>query len=239
VAQGLDERLIPAMTSLVGDLIQRSEDIAEQLWQLLPGTMTLSGQSIALPMAEFPADLREQAAGLVAQWDQLNREATRLEAALENSQPAGSSSADNAIAGAADPDLNLANAQGLVARAEQQLAVWRAFADAPGEGEPGDGWARWCQHRGTPQSVECQASPILPGELLHDALWQRAAGAVITSATLSALGTFERFRERSGVPDGARWKQVASPFDPRQGDILRAADGFGARQPGSPYSRVD
>ena len=133
---------------------------------------------------------------------------------MENSQTAGSSSANSAIAGAADPDLNLANAQGLVARAEQQLAVWRAFADAPGEGEPGDGWARWCQHRGTPQSVECQASPILPGELLDDALWQRAAGAVITSATLSALGTFERFRERSGVPVSARWKQVASPFDP-------------------------
>ena len=103
------------------------------------------------PHGRIPADLAEQAAGLVAQWDQLYREATRLEAALENSQTAGSSSADSAIAGAADPDLNLANAQGLVARAEQQLAVWRAFADAPGEGEPGDGWARWCQHRGTPQ----------------------------------------------------------------------------------------
>ena len=215
VAQGLDERLIPAMTSLVGDLTQRSEDIAEQLWQLLPDN-DFERAEHRFPHGRIPVDLREQAAGLVAQWDQLNREATRLEAALENSQPSGSSSVDNAIAGAADPDLNLANAQGLVARAEQQLAVWRAFADAPGEGDPGDGWARWCQHRGTPQTVECQASPILPGELLHEALWQRAAGAVITSATLSALGTFERFRERSGVPDGARWKQVASPFDPRR-----------------------
>jgi ATP-dependent DNA helicase DinG len=51
---------------------------------------------------------------------------------------------------------------------------------------------------------------------LHDALWQRAAGAVVTSATLSALGTFERFRERSGVPASARWKKVASPFDPQK-----------------------
>jgi ATP-dependent DNA helicase DinG len=158
-----------------------------------------------------------------------------LEAALENSQPSESSSADNAIAGAADPDLNLANAQGLVARAEQQLAVWRAFADAPGEGEPGDGWARWCQHLGTPQSLECQASPILPGELLHDALWQRAAGAVITSATLSALGTFERFRELSGVPDGARWKQVASPFDPRRATFCVPQM---ASEPGNPEAHT-
>ena len=215
VAQGLDERLIPAMTSLVGDLIQRSEDIAELLWQLLPEA-DFERPEHRFAHGRIPADLGEQAAGLVAQWGQLNREAIRLEAALENSQTSGSSSSNNVIAGAADPDLNLANAQGLVARAEQQLAVWRAFADAPGEGDPGDGWARWCQHRGTPQSVECQASPILPGELLHDALWHRAAGAVITSATLSALGTFERFRERSGVPVSARWKQVASPFDPQK-----------------------
>jgi ATP-dependent DNA helicase DinG len=234
VAQGLDERLIPAMTSLVGDLTQRSEDIAEQLWQLLPDD-DFERAEHRFPHGRIPADLREQAAGLAAQWDQLNREATRLEAALENSQPSGSSSVDNAIAGAADPDMNLANAQGLVARAEQQLAVWRAFADAPGEGDPGDGWARWCQHRGTPQTVECQASPILPGELLHEALWQRAAGAVITSATLSALGTFERFRERSGVPDGARWKQVASPFDPRRATFCVPQM---ASEPGNPEAHT-
>ena len=213
VAQGLDERLIPGMTSLLTDLIQRSEDAAELLWHLLPPD-EFERAEYRFPHGHIPADLAEQAAGLVAQWGQLNRQATRLEAALDNNQSSGASSAEGATASTMDPDLNLANAQGLVARAEQQLAVWRAFADAPGEGQPGDGWARWCHHRGTPQTIECQASPILPGELLHDALWQRAAGAVITSATLSALGTFERFRERSGVPASARWKQVASPFDP-------------------------
>ena len=213
VAQGLDERLIPGMTSLLADLIQRSEDVAELLWHLLPPD-EFERAEYRFPHGRIPADLAEQAAGLVAQWGQLNREAIRLEAALDNSQSSGASSAEGATGSTMDPDLNLANAQGLVARAEQQLAVWRAFADAPGEGQPGDGWARWCHHRGTPQTIEGQASPILPGELLHDALWQRAAGAVITSATLSALGTFERFRERSGVPASARWKQVASPFDP-------------------------
>ena len=91
VAQGLDERLIPAMTSLVGDLIQRSEDIAELLWQLLPEAEFERAEH-RFAHGRIPADLGEQAAGLVAQWDQLNREATRLEAALENSQPSKSSS---------------------------------------------------------------------------------------------------------------------------------------------------
>ncbi len=213
VAQDLDERLIPGMTSLLADLVQRSEDVTELLWHLLR-LDEFERAEHRFPHGRIPADLAEQAAGLVTQWGQLNREATRLEAAMDNNQSSGASSAKGATGSTMDPDLNLANAQGLVARAEQQLAVWRAFADAPGEGQAGDGWARWCHHRGTPQTIECQASPILPGELLHDALWQRAAGAVITSATLSALGTFERFRERSGVPASARWKQVASPFDP-------------------------
>ena len=190
---------------LVGDLIQRSEDIAELLWQLLPEA-DFERAEHRFPHGRVPADLANRPQGSLRSGISSIARHT-LGGGVGEQPDFGISSADSAIAGAADPDLNLANAQGLVARAEQQLAVWRAFADAPGEGESGDGWARWCQHRGTPQSVECQASPILPGELLHDALWQRAAGAVITSATLSALGTFERFRERSGVPASARWKQ--------------------------------
>ncbi len=215
VKQGLDEKLVPAMASVLGDLTQRSEDMAAALWQLLPDDDEDRGE-YRFPHGRIPLGLSEQAATLVVQWNQLHNKAVRLEAALDNSLSSGSTSQGSSSDQASDPDLDLANAQGLVARAEQQLAVWRAFAEAPGDGEPGDGWARWCQHRGSPQTTECQASPILPGELLHDSLWQRAAGAVLTSATLSALGTFDRFRERSGVPADARWKQVASPFDPRK-----------------------
>ena len=212
VNRGVDERLVPAVLSRLADLTQRVEDVTEVLWHLLPEP-DYERVEHRFPHGRIPQNLNEQAAGLVAQWDQLYRDATRLEATLENGGSSAASTANGSVDTATDPDLDLANAQGLVARAEQQLAVWRAFADAPGDNDPGDGWARWCLHRGNEQSVECQASPILPGDLLHDALWQRAAGAVITSATLSALGTFERFRERSGVPATARWKQVASPFD--------------------------
>ncbi|GIR71331.1 MAG: hypothetical protein CM15mP74_25820 [Halieaceae bacterium] len=210
VAQGLDERLIPGMTSLLADLIQRSEDVAELLWHLLPPDEFERAEH-RFPHGRIPADLAEQAAGLVAQWGQLNREATRLEAALDNNQSSGSS-AEGATASTMDPDLNLANAQGLVARAEQQLAVWRAFADAPGRGNRrrmgalvSSPWHA-ADHR-------VSGEPDTSGELLHERLAARR-GAVITSATLSALGTFERFRERSGVPASARWKQVASPFYP-------------------------
>ena len=211
VQSGLDEHLVPAITELLADLAQRSEDTATLLWSIMPEGDEELGE-YRFPHGCVPTELIEHASGLLAQWEQLYRLANRLEAMFENSQP-GNSSTQNAGESLSDPDLDLANAQGLVARAEQQVAVWRAFSDAPAEGAAGDGWARWCQHRGGPNSIECQASPILPGELLHESLWQRVAGAVVTSATLSALGTFDRFRERSGIPITARWKQVASPFD--------------------------
>ena len=159
-------------------------------------------------------------------------------------RPRGPHPPTAAIAGerASDPDLDLANAQGLVAQrgaAAGGLACLRR--GAPGEGEPGDGWARWCQDLAArPQTAECQASPILPGALLHEALWQRAAGAVHDVGDAVRAGDLRAISRAVRRPCRcATVKQVASPFDPGRADILRAADGVGAGQPGGTYPRVD
>ncbi len=211
VQSGPEENLVLAVRDLLTDLTKRSEDIATLLHSLIPHAGEEPGE-YRFPYGAIPGDLIEQSLGLLAQWGQLYRYANRVEAMLENAQSDGRLS-QHVSEPLSDLDLDLANAQGLVARAEQQIAVWRAFSDAPAEGSDSDGWARWCQHGGGLNSTECQASPILPGKLLHESLWQRVAGAVVTSATLSALGTFDRFQERSGVPMTARWKRVASPFN--------------------------
>ncbi len=215
ITRGLDERMMPTLAALFDDLLERTLQIAETVWTLFPDE-GVERAEYRLPHGRVPADFAEQAAMLLLQWEKLYREAGRLEAMLENRTNETAFVPEAQGEPASDPDLDLINAQGMVARAEQQVAVWKAFAQAPGTDQPGDGWARWCLHRGNLQSVECRASPILPGELLKDALWDRAAGAVVTSATLSALGTFDRFRERSGIPSSARWKQVASPFNPKK-----------------------
>lgn len=207
---GLDERLPPLIASLLADLLQRTEEVTQILWNQFPEE-PLERAEYRFEHGRIPEALAEYAASLAEQWRQLQREVARLEAGLENTRDGRQSGAD---AVPQDTDSDLVNAQSLGARAEQQVALWEAFKVAPREDQPGDGWARWIGHRGSLQSLECQASPILPGELLREALWERAAGAVITSATLTALGTFDRFRERSGIPDSARWKRVASPFDP-------------------------
>jgi ATP-dependent DNA helicase DinG len=215
IKRGLDERIMPTLAALFDDLLERTLQISETVWLLFPDEGGERAE-YRLPHGRVPAEFAEQAAMLLAQWEKLYREAGRLEAMLENRTNETALVPDGQDEPASDPDLDLINAQGMVARAEQQVAVWKAFAQAPSTDQPGDGWARWCLHRGNMQSIECQASPILPGELLKRSLWDRVAGAVVTSATLSALGTFDRFRERSGIPSSARWKQVASPFDPKK-----------------------
>lgn len=215
IKRGLDERIMPTLATLFDDLLERTLQISETLWALFPDE-EVERAEYRLPHGRVPAEFAEQAAMLLAQWEKLYREAGRLEAMIENRTNETAPVPEEPDESASDPDLDLINAQGMVARAEQQVAVWKAFAQAPSNDQPGDGWARWCLHRGNLQSVECQASPILPGELLKNALWDRVAGAVVTSATLTALGTFDRFRERSGIPNSARWKQVASPFDPKK-----------------------
>ena len=215
IKRGLDERIMPTLATLFDDLLERTLQISETLWALFPDE-EVERAEYRLPHGRVPAEFAEQAAMLLAQWEKLYREAGRLEAMIENRTNETAPVPEEPDESASDPDLDLINAQGMVARAEQQVAVWKAFAQAPSSDQPGDGWARWCLHRGNLQSVECHASPILPGELLKNALWDRVAGAVVTSATLTALGTFDRFRERSGIPNSARWKQVASPFDPKK-----------------------
>ncbi|MBT6351205.1 MAG: ATP-dependent DNA helicase DinG [Halieaceae bacterium] len=215
IKRGLDERIMPTLATLFDDLLERTLQISETLWALFPDE-EVERAEYRLPHGRVPAEFAEQAAMLLAQWEKLYREAGRLEAMIENRTNETALMPEEPDESVSDPDLDLINAQGMVARAEQQVAVWKAFAQAPSSDQPGDGWARWCLHRGNLQSVECQASPILPGELLKNALWDRVAGAVVTSATLTALGTFDRFRERSGIPNSARWKQVASPFDPKK-----------------------
>lgn len=75
--------------------------------------------------------------------------------------------------------------------------------------------ARWVS-RGLAESredVALTSVPLMPGEILNDRLWSGCHGALATSATLCALGTFGRFRESAGLVDAVRESRIASPFD--------------------------
>ena len=71
--------------------------------------------------------------------------------------------------------------------------------------------ARWVNR--TPYDIEMVSAPIEPGHILQEVLWQRAFGAICTSATLSAMGRFDRFFERTGLTADVLRARIPSPFN--------------------------
>lgn len=102
---------------------------------------------------------------------------------------------------------------GMLVRAEGVLSLFQDFAaDAAEESPPR---ARWLKRRADDEelAIDLHCSHILAADILREQLWDRAAGVILTSATMTALGSFDRFRARSGVPEDGRYKIVVSPFD--------------------------
>ncbi|ROR94866.1 ATP-dependent DNA helicase DinG [Sinobacterium caligoides] len=98
-------------------------------------------------------------------------------------------------------------------RADANAALWQQYefedaADKPPMGR----WVSFVDNAGGGDFEVC-ASPIMASHTLYSHLWSRCFGAVVTSATLAALGSFERFIRRSGVPRDSNFTQVGSPFN--------------------------
>jgi ATP-dependent DNA helicase DinG len=76
-------------------------------------------------------------------------------------------------------------------------------------------WARWLalQDSGNALDISLSCSPVLAASTLQEKLWRVCAGAVLTSATLSALGKFDVLQMRAGLPERTRYHRIASPFD--------------------------
>ncbi len=75
--------------------------------------------------------------------------------------------------------------------------------------------ARWLTlvDTGTFVDVEVCSSPILAAHTLRKYLWNTCYGAVVTSATVTALGRFDRFMMRMGTNQQQYYNVVPSPFD--------------------------
>ncbi|MDX5336416.1 MAG: ATP-dependent DNA helicase DinG [Marinobacter sp.] len=112
-------------------------------------------------------------------------------------------------------------------RAEEQLRLWAAWCesgtvmpqnDESTEAAPvvrrGPPPARWAvrQRWDHAEDITLFSSPVLADNLLYSRLWSRVYGAVLTSATLTALGRFDRLRSRAGLPEASRYLVVPSSF---------------------------
>lgn len=108
-----------------------------------------------------------------------------------------------------------ASAQWLAGRLDAMETAFARLAAAPLENPSAPPVARWIECIGSGSEFQCCASPTSAAKLLRTVLWERCDGAVVTSATLAALGRFDRFFEQAGLGPrhGTRALRLDSPFD--------------------------
>ncbi len=100
--------------------------------------------------------------------------------------------------------------------------LWMAYSVVESEESDEPPVARWLKHMsfGGSEDLEVASSPILAAKTLRQVLWNTCHGAIVTSATLTALGKFDRYRMRAGVPKDSRCEVVASPFHYNEAAVL-------------------
>ncbi len=97
-------------------------------------------------------------------------------------------------------------------RVQNLLTTWTLLLATTAE-QP---HAKWIEYRQKGDSIDflISASPIEARTFLQANLWDRSAGVLITSATLTALGAFDYFFHQCGIDaDQAVYAQFLSPFD--------------------------
>ncbi|MCX2979376.1 ATP-dependent DNA helicase DinG [Halieaceae bacterium IMCC14734] len=216
--QGASLASCTSVTSVLDNLPRLFEDVGgalEQAGQLLDELIDpeqLSGfadrQHYRFPEGVVPDPLRQVAGTLVALYQKLLAQLQRLERAMEDGM-------DGDVTGLEKADAeNWYTVFGaMLSRAEGSLALWQEYdVDAAMEDPP---HARWINliEAGQGISYELRSSPILAADILREHLWDRAAAVVATSATMTALNSFERFILHSGAPEDSVFKVVPSPFD--------------------------
>src|SRR5690606_10464300 len=99
------------------------------------------------------------------------------------------------------------------ARAEANRELWSSYAAPDGTTSvPKARWLTPVDYTGS-MDIEVCSSPILAARTLEYGLWEKCCGAVVTSATVTALGRFDRYRMRAGTPADSNYQVVPSPFD--------------------------
>lgn len=156
-----------------------------------------------------PEALRGQAVELAVQFrtmhDLLDSACNILEEAI--TQP------DHGIT-SADAELWYSSMSMLRSRAEGNRALWDDYSHGDKVEDPPRGrWIAVVDTMAGQWDFEVSSSPILAASTLQKYLWSRCFSAVVTSATLTALGRFDRFMMRAGTSANASYSVVPSPFN--------------------------
>ncbi|MYL24497.1 ATP-dependent DNA helicase DinG [Halomonas alkaliantarctica] len=213
-----------AQQSTVRQLLAKLPDMLQALEPALQEVFSLGHQLAERPnglgdeeafkqtrfaKGQAPDALREQALQLTTLFAELSRSLETIGDILRESlDPDKQTGLDREQAESWLPLVAL-----LHGRALEAHALWEAISAVdPNDAPPCARWVTLSRVGGEPE-VEFSASPVSAAHTLAKHLWGRCHGAVVTSATLTALGRFERLQERAGLAGRYRYQALPSPFD--------------------------
>jgi ATP-dependent DNA helicase DinG len=200
---------LPAQFEDTVAALQVAEQVVATLFDGVEVTGNRDEQQLRLEHGLVPAPLMDVAKSLTGQFQKLTTTFSRLEDILEDAL-------DDEHAGLDKSDIETwhINVGGMLSRAEAALTLWEEYAvSGAGEIPPKARWVSLLNSSAGQFGFELRCSPVLAADILQDCLWSRAAGVIVTSATITALNSFDRFKLHSGSPDEANYKVVASPFN--------------------------
>jgi ATP-dependent DNA helicase DinG len=201
-------QLLPGEIDDAVAAMQSAEQVVATLFDEAEPDDRRDDQQLRLEHGLVPAALMNVAISLSGLFQKMVISLERMESVLEDALEDDYSGLDKA-----DIETWHINAGAMLGRAQSTQVLWQEYA-VTGEGEqpPKARWLTMLSGVGQ-YGFDLRCSPILAGDILQDYLWSRAAGVVVTSATMTALNSFERFILHSGAPRDAAYKVVISPFD--------------------------
>lgn len=213
-------------TSQLNQLLVPVEELIRDLGllysQLLDGTPFETAYNPSQPVyrwpqGRLPEEVRIFAGQLLVHFSTLCRLLESLINQLKEAQdPDKTSVLDAEIAAEWQPLLALLHSRALAAH-----QLWALCAEPDQEGRPPH--ARWLTlHRLSEgdEDLELAASPVTAAGDLAYRLWSRCFGSALTSATLTALGKFDRLKQRAGLAEATPCHAYPSPFDYQRLGVL-------------------
>jgi ATP-dependent DNA helicase DinG len=114
----------------------------------------------------------------------------------------------------ADVELFYQQVGSWLTKSESLLALWERLKQQPASHNvPLASWLRLDDTGSGNLDIAINASPIQATDILREQLWGCCYGAVITSATLRSLGTFNSLKRETGIPETAQFLSVAGAFN--------------------------
>lgn len=222
-AASWSERLNQSITKLSGLADEKRvhrfrNELQDSVQQLIP---TLTQMSKQFDASHFEDGLYRFEHGDLPEW--LESESKDLKQLTQKTSQSVAKIADLIAERVKDGELSAKLAEPALAeigfyiqRTENLAQVWRLMAEP--KREKGAPLARWLElNKENEGDFVVNVSPLEVGWQLDQQIWSRCVGAVLVSATMRALNSFNFFCHQAGISqkaeDGVQFLALASPFD--------------------------